>query len=141
MEGVYSQRRVYGGSVQSEEGDGGSGQSEGENEKKSEEGLGKSCWREETIEGEEERLEGKAQKRREKGWKPDNEKAGSSKKRKLLEEKAGESGGVRECETEDGEDNNYICITAFHPPKEQAFVPTNQEWRAVQCKRLKFPFL
>ncbi|KAL8567187.1 hypothetical protein ACOMHN_046597 [Nucella lapillus] len=64
-----------GGSVQSEEGDGGSGQSEGENEEKSEEGLGKSCWREETIEGEEERLEGKAQKRREKGWKPDNEKA------------------------------------------------------------------
>ncbi|KAL8577847.1 hypothetical protein ACOMHN_054596 [Nucella lapillus] len=130
-----------GGSVQSEECDGGSGQSEGENEEKSEEGLGKSCWREETIEGEEERLEGKAQKRREKGWKPDNEKAGASKKRKLLEEKAGESGGVRECETEDGEDNNYICITAFHPPKEQAFAPTNQEWRAVQCKRLKFPIL
>ncbi|KAL8569984.1 hypothetical protein ACOMHN_056416 [Nucella lapillus] len=130
-----------GGSVQSEEGDGESGQSDGENEEKSEEGLGKSIWREETIEGEEERLEGKAQKRREKGWKPDNEKAGASKKRKLLEEKAGASGGVRECEAEDGEDNNYICITAFHPPKEQAFAPTNQEWRAVQCKRLKFPIL
>ncbi|KAL8616800.1 hypothetical protein ACOMHN_017837 [Nucella lapillus] len=25
--------------------------------------------------------------------------------------------------------------------REQAFAPTNQEWRAVQCKRLKFPIL
>ena len=48
---------------------------------------------------------------------------------------------MRECETEDGEDDNYICITAFHPPKEQAFAPTNQEWRAVQCKRLRFSVL
>ncbi|KAL8563090.1 hypothetical protein ACOMHN_066413 [Nucella lapillus] len=122
-------------SVQSEHHDGVSVQSEHDD------GVSGHCWQEETIEGEEERLEGKAQKRREKGWKPDNEKAGASKKRKLLEEKAGESGGVRECETEDGEDNNYICITAFHPPKEQAFAPTNQEWRAVQCKRLNFPIL
>ena len=103
--------------------------------------MGKSCWRDETIEGEEEKLEGKAQKRREKGWKPEKEKAGASKKRKLWEEKAGESGGVRECETEDEEDDNYICIIAFHPPKEQAFAPTNQEWQAVQCKRLRFSVL
>ena len=46
-----------------------------------------------------------------------------------------------ECETEDGEDDNHICITAFHPPKEQAYARTSQEWQAVQCKRLGFSVL